>query len=143
LLYPYASGVNLINNAIHVKDVNAVLKWSNHSFHQKSWLKKSPEELLAQSRTGLMLDLVATRDIFQGDEILIDYGPEWNEEWKIHFDQWTPVDNADQYTPSYVMNDAIDLLRTQEEEKKFYPYPDNLHTACFFKYQNGSSVISH
>lgn len=133
LLFPYSAGVNFINSA--PDRVNAVLQWSNHTFHHKDWLNLSVSEVLGKFVSGLMLDLIATRDIQPGEEIFIDYGSDWHNAWNRHVDQWTPVEDADQYSPSYVMNDVVDLLRTQEEEAKFYPYPDNLQTACFYKYE--------
>jgi len=133
LLFPYSAGVNFINSA--PDRVNAVLQWSDHTFHQKSWFNLSVSEILGKFIPGLMLELIATRDIQPGEEIFIDYGADWHHAWDRHVDQWTPVDDADQYSPSYVMNDVVDLLRTQEEEAKFYPYPDNLQTACFYKYE--------
>jgi hypothetical protein len=133
LFFPYSGGVNFINSS--PDQANAVLQWSNHPFHQKTWLNQSAAELLANFATGLMLDLIATRDILPGEEIFMDYGPDWHNAWNRHVEEWIPVEDADQYSPSYVMNDVVDLIRTQEEEAKFYPYPDNLQTACFYKYK--------
>jgi hypothetical protein len=35
------------------------------------------------------------------------------------------------HTPSYAMDDAIQLLRTQQEEKE-HEYPDSVFTSCFY-----------
>lgn len=35
-----------------------------------------------------MLDIVATRDIEVDEEVLIDYGVEWEEAWKSHVEKW-------------------------------------------------------
>lgn len=136
LLFPFSSGVNLINHQDDMERVNSVLQWSNHTFHQKTWLTKSPQELLAQPNTGLMLELIATRDIQKGEEVFMNYGPEWSEAWEKHVQLWKSIDNAEHYSPSYIMNDVVDKLRTQEEETKFHPYPNNLQTACFYIYDN-------
>ena len=37
---------------------------------------------------GLLLDLVAIRPIQEDEEILIDYGKDWDEAWKEHTRQW-------------------------------------------------------
>ena len=141
LLYPYTVGVNFVNHANGDDgkyNANAELRWSNNPFHQSEWLTKSAAELLAQSLTGLMLDLVATRDIRPGEEIFIDYGSAWTKAWEKHVKQWEPVKDAESYAPSYVMNDVVDRIRTKEEQEKYGQYPDNLQTACFYKYQDNA-----
>lgn len=82
-----------------------------------------------------MMELVALRDIEKGDEILLDYGSHWVDAWVGHLQQWSPKLGDDTYTPSYVMDDAIQVLRT-EQELQNSPYPANVFTSCYYRYSD-------
>lgn len=76
---PLGAYVGLIN---HSSDkTNAKLQWSNHSFkNSKEWFQLKPYDLLEEDEyytVGLMMEVAATRDIEEGEEIFIDYGEEW------------------------------------------------------------------
>jgi hypothetical protein len=43
-------------------------------FHQNTWLMSSPEDVMGQKSTGLLMLVVATREIAKDEEVLIDYG---------------------------------------------------------------------
>lgn len=88
---------------------------------------------LLQNRTAFLLELVATRPIRQGEEVLLDYGRDWTEAWRNHTKHWQPVSDAKSYAPSYVHNDVIKNLRT-EKELNYQPYPDNVFTSCYYRY---------
>jgi hypothetical protein len=84
---PAGAIVNLIN---HGDTPNAKMVWSTHPSHRKMWLNFKPETLLddEQMYTGLLMEIVATRDIEPGEEILLDYGPEWKAAWDAHVESW-------------------------------------------------------
>jgi len=96
---------------------------------------------------GLILELVALRDIQPDEEILLDYGSIWSEAWKEHSDQYPDsiLKLADDHTlekefsPAYIMDDAVTNLRTAEEQAQF-PYPENVFTACFYRYENETTI---
>ncbi|KAL3791425.1 hypothetical protein ACHAW5_005799 [Stephanodiscus triporus] len=96
---------------------------------------------MRSSPEGLALEMFALRDIRPNEEVLLDYGPVWRRAWDAHVRRWyddLPPSGAgtaggDDYTPAYVMDDAVSILRTAEEQAKF-PYPDNVFTACFYRY---------
>lgn len=126
VFYSYAPAVNLINHGSG-QVANVKLRWSSHTSHPE-WLNYTTEELLEENaKSGLMMEFVATRDIQEGEEILIDYGQEWEETWNKHVQEWEPPSNADTYTPARVFNEQ-DELRTIYEE----PYPSNVQTVCWF-----------
>lgn len=126
LLFPYSPVVNLIN---HYNEPNVVLKWSSDSNYNKTSGEIGPNQLM-------LLELVASRPIKMGEEIFLDYGRDWEDSWWKHVREiWKP--NNKHYTPSYVMDDAIKLMRT-EQEQKVHPYPDNLFTSCFYRYSDRS-----
>ncbi|KAL7579790.1 hypothetical protein ACA910_021924 [Epithemia clementina (nom. ined.)] len=113
---------------------NVRLQWSTSKtlFRHREWLSiNSTEELWMRNESGLLFDLVATRDIKAGEEVLMDYGPAWDAAWQAHVQQWKPPPNAESYAPSYVHDDAIVQART-EKELQDHPYPDHIFTSCFF-----------
>lgn len=139
MLFPYGPYTNLIN---HSRDkANVRLQWSQKSrlFREGAWLRMSVEDLeKATNRVGLLMDLVAVRDIEPGEEILIDYGPLWHEAWEDYAEYWKP---RPQYTPPHVMDEVVAKLRTVEEQKQF-PYPSNMVTSCFYPYNHTESVAA-
>jgi len=122
LFFPYTPAVNLIN---HYNKPNVELRWSaaNH--------KSNGEIDITQT---LILELVASRSIKMGDEIYLDYGRNWEDSWWKHVREiWKP--NDEHYTPSYVMDDAVKIMRTEQEQKE-HPYASNLFTSCFYRYSD-------
>jgi hypothetical protein len=147
LFFPYGVHVNLINHA-GGKLANVKLQWSNASFwyddddnDNVDWMRRaSIQEILENPwRLPLVLELVATRPIRTGDEIVLDYGRHWVDAWIRHIQQWKPVPDADTYVPSYVMNDVIKSLRTEAELRE-YPYPENVFTSCFYRYSDQNNL---
>lgn len=126
LLFPFSPAVNLVN---HFHEPNARLQWSAESLEGIRQGRYALED-----RPRLLLEMVATKPIQEGDEIYLDYGRVWEDAWWKHTHQiWKPI-NA-HYTPSYVMDDAIRMLRTEQEQKE-HPYPDNVFTSCFYRYSD-------
>lgn len=124
LLYPYGRVINLIN---HYPQANVKLQWSQES------VKHLSHALSLDEPPFLLMELVAIKAIREGEEVYFDYGKEWEKAWWEHKQTWKASDKH--YTPSYVMDDAIRLLRTQQEQKD-HEYPDNLFTSCFYKYSD-------
>jgi SET domain len=128
LLYPYGPGVNLINHAPAGK-ANVRVQWSRHTMHHGTWLDLPLSQFLQMDYPGgLILDVIALRDIEQGEELFMDYGPAWEQAWVKHLETWKPSDL------SYVYPQDVDTktqpFRTVEEQKK-EPYADNLATVCW------------
>jgi len=57
-------------------------------FHHAELLKLGSLEVVLKHGMGLMIDLVALRDIGENEEILIDYGKAWDDAWKKHTEVW-------------------------------------------------------
>lgn len=128
LLYPYAPTVNYVNH--HATKFNAELRWSTHSSHKADWLNMKPRELTRLDHAGLIMDLVATRDIEVGEEVFLHYGNDWDQKWNEYEAQWKPEDENMGYIPASVLNKQVEWLRTQEE-LVHDPYPENVFTGCF------------
>jgi hypothetical protein len=58
----------------------------------KKWLEYPLDKFNSINRTGLLMEIVATRDISISEEILLDYGRGWEEAWNRHVQEWQPVD---------------------------------------------------
>jgi hypothetical protein len=125
LLYSYSSMVHLIN---HYTEPNVKLRWSEASAE----LVSKPFDSSRMDQP-LLLELVAARTIQPGDEIYLDYGHDWETAWWWHVKHWKPAD--EHYIPSYVMDDASRMIRTEKEQKE-YPYPDNVQMSCFYRYSD-------
>jgi hypothetical protein len=134
LLYPYAPGVNLINHGPRGIHANVELRWSAMvgSEHPSN---VTIEDLVLRQPMRFLLELVATRDIESTEEIFLDYGDIWIEAWLHHQKHWKPPPEHTPYVPSFVVEDAVKSLRTQEE-LAVHPYPDNVFTSCFYRYSD-------
>jgi hypothetical protein len=63
---------------------------------------------------GLSFDFVSLQDITEGEEIFIDYGPEWEAAWQEHVAKYDPPQKD--YIPAFELNERKDLkIRTNSE----------------------------
>mmetsp|Transcript_16707 Transcript_16707/g.23565 ORF Transcript_16707/g.23565 Transcript_16707/m.23565 type:complete len:1238 (-) Transcript_16707:47-3760(-) len=130
--YAYSPGTNLINHAPTKEQANVGLRWSSQMTNPE-WMKLSTEDVLHHNKkTGLMMEFVALSDIAAGEEILIDYGDEWEEAWNNHKKNWKPPHDVDSYVPAHVLNEEEEVLRTIDEES----YPSNVMMACWIDSYN-------
>jgi hypothetical protein len=129
LLYPYSPMINLIN---HYTEPNVKLQWVK----KKSGSIESLQDNNDKESPQLLLELIAVRPIQQGEEIYLDYGSDWERAWWTHIKSWKPA--GEHYIPSYVVDDATRLLRTEAEQKE-HPYQDNVFTSCFYRYSDRTS----
>eukprot|EP00586_Coscinodiscus_wailesii_P013646 CAMPEP_0172520076 /NCGR_PEP_ID=MMETSP1066-20121228/291791_1 /TAXON_ID=671091 /ORGANISM="Coscinodiscus wailesii, Strain CCMP2513" /LENGTH=247 /DNA_ID=CAMNT_0013302769 /DNA_START=225 /DNA_END=965 /DNA_ORIENTATION=- len=91
---------------------------------------------MTTAHSGLMFDIIATEDIFPGDEVFLDYGPTWEKAWREHVAKWTPVTDNNYVHPD-VFNSLYKTSRVRTiREQKIKPYPDNLQTACYYDYND-------
>lgn len=136
LFFPTGPVVPLIN---HSDKPNAKIVWSTHSNHQKMWLTMTPEQLMEKEHMniGLLIEIVALRDIEEDEEIFIDYGPSWKATYEEHVTQWKSKLSSGSISASWPLR-AADLndqhvntgFRTAEEQK-LNPYPDNVDLKAF------------
>jgi hypothetical protein len=138
LLLPYGPMVNHVN---HGSTANAVIRWlildtenanepRRRQFHHPELLQKSAEEVADTHGMGLMMDIVALRNIMPNEEILLDYGADWVEAWKSHVASWPESDATYTSAAEHVAREG-EVFRTEQEQKRD-PYPDNLRIMCFY-----------
>jgi len=138
LFFPSGTVSSLIN---HSKKPNAKMIWSAHPAHQKHWYDLTPEELLSDETNfiGLMIEIVALRDIQEGEEIFIDYGNDWQTAWDKHTNHWNERLAAGDIPKDWPLR-ALDLNEEYKnkvfkntEERENDPYPDNVMLKCFLQ----------
>jgi hypothetical protein len=170
LLFPYGQFVNFINHAPSLERLgsdeaeagvaNVQVRWSDGLCRSDSTRDNevdprimTPAELWNRSSLdGLVLEYIALQDIQPNEEILLDYGPAWSTAWEEHVKRWkndplnhvggpdaTSESTSSDYSPAYIMEDVISNLRTAKEQLQF-PYPDNVFTACFYRYDRSDEV---
>jgi hypothetical protein len=151
LLLPYSPNVNFINHGSSSSasgnsgnKANVELRWSSneHPMNRfEEWSKNAPSEVVLKG-FGLLMEFVAIADIAPHEEILVDYGPEWEAAWKTHVDEWTSPfkgsykdEEEGEDEDDYVPVDELDAtwIKTQEEQT-LDPYPRNIDTACYFSH---------
>lgn len=79
-LTPYGAMVNYINHGGTGDGANVRVEWPSNEMvaHKPEWLTKDISFLRDTiDKIGLSFDYVATRDIREGEEVLMDYGDEW------------------------------------------------------------------
>lgn len=136
LLMPLAPLVTLVNHGSG-KKANAYLKWSeNLEIHDPELLNRNPFQYSKQSNAKLAYELMAMRDIEEGEEILIDYGPEWVKAWERYKTNWEKAHGSND---SWKLK-ARDLVKAHKgkpfplhEIKGQDPdsYPEGVWVACF------------
>ena len=147
LFFPYSPSVNFINQG-NAEKANAVIRWSTVPYHKSEWLNATVDEMKAKLKTGLLFDIVATKDLHRGDEILLYYGNDWEESWEEHIEEWASTgDDFDgthgDHQPQFNLTDRLGLATTVElnqvekhptvrtvDEQKAKPYPDQIMTRC-------------
>jgi hypothetical protein len=158
VLLPLGPHANLINHGGSAKS-NVHVRWSNQPHLKGSRMKnRRPTELLSTPVGGgpsgdlrrdvLVLEYVATRTIGTGDEILLDYGDDWDAAWRQHVAQfhrppestfvmyrsaaqYLEEERQRQQQQQQLDDDSTIVYRTLSEQEED-PYPDNLQTACYF-----------
>ena len=131
LFFPAGAVAAFIN---HSKKPNAKLVWSDHPNNQMHWLALKPEELIneANSYIGLLMEVVATRDIKEGEEVFIDYGDLWQKAWDEHVKDWKKGQKSGSI-PKKWPDRALDLNHEYRNKplEAGKTYADNVVTKCF------------
>lgn len=130
ILTPYGAGVNYINHASGGRKPNVRVQWPKEESiaHKPDWLNENVRFLRdTTGKIGLSFDYVAIRDISKGEELFMDYGPEWEAAWNQHVSNFVPPTDASTYVHSSQY--TLEHLKTPQERAK-KPYPPNLHTLC-------------
>jgi len=135
VFFPVGAVAAMIN---HSDEPNAKIVWSKHPNHQKTWLELDPTELLDEEHMylGLLIEIVATKDIKEGEEVFIDYGPEWKAAYAKHVEEWNAKVAAGEIPKEWPLR-AVDL-NDMYKNKPFAsePYPENVQLKAFLLLQD-------
>jgi hypothetical protein len=100
-------------------------------YHNASLLEQPVEYFDNIWNSVVGFDYIALRNIEEGEEILIDYGIEWEAAWKKHLQNWVPPADYKQFIPPQDLNaDTTSPLRTYAEDKTMYS--DHIDLYCQF-----------
>jgi hypothetical protein len=132
LLFPYGVGVNYIN---HQKDANVKIQWAKQgSLNQDdSLLRMDPIQLENQTTSRLAFEYIATRDIYTGEEMFLNYGDDWEKAWEAHQQSWkeSVKDEKEVYSNAHEYNKRHANARLKTSlEVLADPYPTNLQIRC-------------
>lgn len=151
LLLPVGPMVNFINH--NHQQPNAEIRWHQvkqqhqsegalqrrQEYHHPELFDVAGESVALIHGKGLLMDIVALRDIAEGEEIVIDYGKEWQDAWDNHKEEFKQrqkklpqkditYTSAERYRALHE-NDAYRTLYEQSLEE----YPENLKFYCFYQ----------
>jgi len=145
LLFPYSPGVNLINHAGgsvtktdrggKLPSPNVELRWSNRM--KQELLIESVDQLLKKDKaSGLLMELVALRDIQEGEELLLDYGSDFESAYLKHVQSWEPPVHADDFKSSWDYEVDDEIFTVDEIDK--HP-PSYIRSRCWVHHENLAS----
>mmetsp|Transcript_10354 Transcript_10354/g.15666 ORF Transcript_10354/g.15666 Transcript_10354/m.15666 type:complete len:753 (-) Transcript_10354:152-2410(-) len=118
---------------------NAKYQWAQWDETSNEWLKKTIKEMEEEGGHGLVMEVVATRDILEGEEVFIDYGQDFEEAWEIYVLDWeSPYEDNEEWTSAKEVNDKLAPLRTAPNFSEKYKSTDN--RGVFF---TGCSYMEH
>lgn len=87
LFFPAGAMTNYINHG--GKKSNVKMIWSTKAWSDvRTAHEVQLEDVSLIPPIDLILELVATRPIKEGEEILLDYGDKWDTAWKDHVSKW-------------------------------------------------------
>jgi len=134
----YGGDCERYNNNPHpnLRGANAEMKWATDwDPDTKEWLDLSIDQMkvkVASGKRGLSLDIIATRDIYPGEEVFLDYGRGWEEDWEEHVETFLPPDPDDHYMTIKEMNDDLEANLIMAEDLEENPYPSNANLICIY-----------
>jgi hypothetical protein len=137
LFYPAGAMTSFINHS--AEKANVRMRFTHEN---EDWMEIPPEDLLDDGYTsmGLVMEIVALRDIEEGEEVLMDYGLEWQAAWDDHVERWKQGVASGEINNPWPIR-ALDL--SHEYKTKPFPtvaegvtYPENVRQMCFLVVKN-------
>ena len=129
VFFPYSPAVNLINHSL---EPNVELRWSARMAHAE-WLNRTTDELISQNKhAGLSMELVAIRDIAKGEEVVLNYGSDWQQAWEHHVQNWPKPMDSDTHRPVEAFQKLKKLpTRADLNNDDMEQLPGNAMTVCW------------
>jgi len=93
---------------------NADYRWAKWDAATSEWLNKTIGDMEAVFGTrGLSLEIFATTDINEGEEVFIDYGEKWERRWDRHLSEFEPfrsIPSGEEWKSTKVLNEELGPL---------------------------------
>jgi len=172
LLLPNGPMVNFFNHRRkNDGGANAEIRWHHlkqgsesndmdedeiRGYHDTSLFDLPGEVVAVTHGRGLVMDIVALRNISEGEEVYLDYGEEWQASWDKHvasFEkrqknlskedrEYVSAVNHNKLTKmkfekelektKYALGMALSYYYRTEIEEELEPYPENMEFFCFY-----------
>jgi hypothetical protein len=150
LLCPYGLLTSFVN---HGKVPNVALRWSDSKQSADSpileWFNKTVKDFTKQKFAVLIMELVALRDIAKDEEILLDYGDEWQQAWDTHVLNWkAPSEGGKSFMTAYELNRIISQSNATIQLKTVFqqiksPYPPNVELYFDLAFRERSNWLDY
>lgn len=140
VLFPYSPLTNLINH--DSTDANVELQWAADEKQPDFWKEGRRDKVYAAKEymknyggSGLILEYIASKDIEEDEEVLLNYGDAWEQAWNKHVAEWSAPPDSETYVEAFTLTqaEANNVVRTIEEQED-EPYPSNVMTACYVEW---------
>ena len=144
--FSYGGDCERYNNNPHpnLRGANAEMKWATDwDPDTKEWLALDIDQMkvkVGSGKRGLSLDIVATRDIYPGEEVFLDYGRGWEDDWEDHVATFSPPDRDDDYVTIKEMNDDMENNLIMAEDLEENPYPSHANLVCLYWPDDNESI---
>ena len=81
------------------------------------------------------MKLISLQDINAGEEILMDYGANWDRSYTQHMQTWDHFSSqTNVYVSAFILNHHSNSTIWTVLEQKTNPYPPNIQTFCFYSF---------
>jgi len=81
------------------------------------------------------MDVISTRDIEKGEEIFLDYGPDWEHAWKKHEEEWASNSKEDRWTFQSAYQWNLKHQTTPHQVDTEGSIPDGILRICYILYE--------
>jgi SET domain len=102
LLFPYSPVVNFVNHATN-GTANVEIRWSVNNDATRQLSAAQLLESRANAR-GIVMELYALKDVQPGEEVLLDYGRQWETAWQRHDHEWRQPPRHHEPEPAVVVD---------------------------------------
>jgi hypothetical protein len=148
-LLPVAPSVTFINHGPSptrsneypsAKTANVYLDWSTHEHvYNDHGLHETPlSDWVVGEIPSIVMVLVALRDIEEGEELLLDYGRQWEKSWKNYMADWQEMWNKTGVVTKKSPRRAHDMLQLYKDQPfpidiriGQKPYPDGVVSGAY------------
>ncbi len=132
--------MNFINH--DHKNPNIELRWPESNLHSIPIENLKIDDLKAMKHAGLALELVATRNMHEGEELFLSYGEAWEKAWENHMrncnDQsFAEHDGTASYAHEYDKKYSIIYTQQEQQRDPSKRYPDEqIFLSCYYNYSD-------